>query len=253
MTIGSGITTAGDYLHWRSLPPSSITMLNLGDPPALVSYLTQHHRHDEIIYTNIGLLQYVQYVSRNEIRGRDIINWYSLSTFDDEVRQVLLNKAHRRVFVATPEEHDGHDGTLARTRRLYSILSSYQLPYERIRLSGSRNSHIYDLFIIEKGVGIDTYVVAGSPSFAMEIHEVGMNPPRDGTMAGTIYGRNFKDGDTVVVNDMFAFPSAFGSSRFITFMMPSATVKGQEAFQIKVVRARTMEASSPFLVKIQFK
>ena len=244
VAVGSGVVTVGNWRAWQSASPTDFTLLNQSDPSLLVSYLKENHSADELFFTNIGLEQYVEYVSRGNLKGRDIVNWSSAESFEVDVRLALLGSARRRVFVAVSPEHDGMEGTLPRTRLLYGVLKSTGVSYRTVRLKNPKNPYLYDLVVVERGVA-----PLSSPDHEMAtgmISEIGLNPVHDGVITGTIYGTGFQTGDTVIVDGGATYPTAYGSERFITFAIPEAELRGKRALRIEILRPSTMGRSRPF-------
>jgi hypothetical protein len=67
-------------------------------------------------------------------------------------------------------------------------------------------------------------------------------------VTGTISGKGFARGDTVIVDGDMEFPCAFGNDRFITTAIPVARIAGRQTSRIEVFRASSLERSSPFPV-----
>jgi hypothetical protein len=175
VALGSVATTALDWQAWQRLSPARHTMLNQSDPPLLVANLMKHHSHDELLFTNIGFKQYVEYASRGLLSGRDIMNWFSPEGFENDVRAALSVNGKRRVFVAVSPERDGLEGTLARTRLLYRVLDATGIPYQVVRLRNARNLYLYDLVIVEPGAAPGAHL--GRALETIVVERVGLSPP----------------------------------------------------------------------------
>lgn len=244
VAAGTAWATASDWHAWNALPPAESTKLNQSDPPLLVSSIRKNYPEAQLFFTNIGLPEYVEYVSKGELKGQDILNWFSTDDFDRDVRMALLATGAQRVFIAIPSERDSLESALPRTRRLESLLHSLAVPYRKVRLSNPRNTNLYDLFVVEKGAGPLSGLTI-QPSIVIE--SIGWNNPRDGVVTGTIYGRGFDRGDAVIVDGQMVFPTAFGSDRFITTAIPVSEITGRKSSRIEVLRPSKMERSPAFV------
>jgi hypothetical protein len=241
VALGSAVTAVSDWQAWQRLSPDKQTMLNQSDPPLLVAYLKKHYSNDELLFTNIGFTQYVEYVSRGSLSGRDIMNWFSPADFEHDVRAALCVDGKRRVFVAVSPERDGSEGTLSRTRLLYSVLNDTHIPYQVVRLRNARNLYLYDLVVVEPGTA-----PVGRALESVVVYGVSLNPPRDGLVTGTISGRGFREGDRVLLNGTADLPSVFGSESFITCAFPESLIGVNRPFRVEIMRPSSLGRSQAF-------
>lgn len=248
LSLVSGLlTSAMDWQYWQSIPPTTQTMLNQSDPVLLTETLLRDYPQDHILFTNIGLGQYVRYTSNNRLNGKEILEWFSIERFANNIKLSLLNKNKRRVFVAVSLERDGTAGTLPRTRLLYGLLKQYNIPYTVTHLANSRNANLYDLIVVDPGVTLNNSLDFSS---GILVSSVGMNPPMGNKIEGTIYGIGFKPGDIAIVNDSLATPTVFGGSTWVTFGIQLDQLENQSSFELKIIRLTTMEQSPPILVTL---
>jgi hypothetical protein len=251
LVIAGNIATAAlDWRGWLSLPPTALTMLNQSDPALLTHELLAHHAHDRILYTNIGLPQYVRYFSRGRLAGTDITNQTSADRFAAAVQETLLDGRERRVFVAVAPEHDGMvvDGALPRTRLLYAILAADRLPYRVVHLANGRNAYLYDLIEVEPGVSLSTRAQTAA---GIIISAVAVNPITGPVLTAGVTGTGFAPGDVVVLNGRRSVPTVFGNSGWLTFSMPTADLPPDGTLTIEVFRPGTLERSWPFTVHLR--
>lgn len=240
---GTIFATTSDWRAWQELPPAKSTKLNQSDPPLLVATLRQNYPKAKLFFTNIGFPQYVEYVSKGELKGDDILNWFSMDAFDHDVRMALLDAGEQRVFLAIPKERDSLGSSLPRTDRLEHLLDSLMVPYRKVRLSNPRNPNLYVLYVVEKGAGPRSGITV-QPSISIE--SIGWNPAHDGIITGTISGKGFAPGDAVIVDGEMVFPTAFGNERFITTAIPIRRIAGRKSSRIEVFRPSKMERSLSF-------
>jgi hypothetical protein len=198
--IGGNLWTASkDWLAWNAYPPSAQTMLNQSDPILLADSLARFNADDRILYTNVGLMNYVEYVSAGRVRGEDIEEWNHPEQFENTVKGVLMDESRRRVFVGVaPEREEGQSsGVLVRTRRLYSVLSELQIPYSVTRLASQRNPYLYDIIMVERGVTLQDHL---TPNNSISIQNVCVNPINGEQVVAGITGAGFEKGDMVKLN-----------------------------------------------------
>jgi hypothetical protein len=232
--LSSAWSTSRDWRQWARQPNDQQTMLNQSDPSLLVDRL-RTHTEDRILYTNIGFPQYVSYVSRDGIRGEDIMEWSGDEAFSSHVLRALADGSKGRLFVAVGLERDGTAGSLHRTRLLYDLLSAYRVSFKTERLSTVRNRFAYDLIYVEPGVS--TPLLQGSARQTMKITSVGPNPiGKNSELMGTIYGSGFAKGDLVRVNSGPVFDTAFGSLTWVTFSVPAGALGEGKTFTLEVIR-----------------
>lgn len=244
------VVSATNWRNWNLQPATSQTMLNQSDPALLAEYLSQHHaNNDRILYTNIGLPQYIQYMSSGRLRGEDIMDWYDVNGFTDAVKLALMDKERRRVFVAVSKERDGYNATLPRTRLLYNTLNQYNVPYTVTPLSNKRNQYLYDLVVVDKGHALGeeflkrTLLVSNVADMHIETQPSGSN-----LVFGSVRGMGFKRGDVIIVNANLIVPTTFGNESWITFALPSGSIETERPFTLEVFRPRTLERSKPHIV-----
>lgn len=253
LIVGNTAVSALDWRHWNNLAPNQQTMLNQSDPKLLGQYLLEHHARDRILFTNVGLPQYVQYITVGRVKGEDIMDWTGPAGFANAVRAVLLDGRQRRVFVAVTREHDGVSGSVSRTKLLYSILDEHNIPYEATRLSSERNIYLYDIVVIEQGVAPVDGIQISREFLVSDIVDVRVaaKPNEENLIIGSIHGTGFKPGDLVVVNRESVFPTAFGSETWLTFAVPLETIGQDESFTIEVFRPQTLERSPAQVVVVK--
>jgi hypothetical protein len=253
LIAGNLVVAAMDWQGWNQLTSSSQTMLNQSDPVLLASYLSEHHAADRILYTNVGMSQYVLYMTAGQLKGEDIMDWTSINGFIKAVKLTLLDKSKRRVFVAVSRDHDGVGGAAARTGTLYSVLDQYNVPYEITHLSNERNHSLYDLIVVNDGV-----TLAGDSSMAETILvsdvvdvRVVVQPTGESAVFGSILGAGFKPGDAVNINGKLILPSTYGNAAWITFSIPPDALDNQSSFTLEVIRAESLERSKTLTVRIR--
>lgn len=244
VVAGTVFATASDWRQWSALPSTSATKLNQSDPPLLVSTIRQNYPQARLFFTNIGFPEYIEYMSKGDLKGDDILHWYSTDDFDHDVRMALLDVGEQRVFLAIPKERESLNSALPRTRRLENLLDSLMVPYSKVRVSNPRNQNLYDLFVLEKGAGPRSGLTV-QPTLSIE--SITWNRPRDAMITGTIYGRGFERGDAIIIDDGTVFPSAFGSDRFITTAIPVSAMAGRKSSRVEVFRPSKMERSAPYV------
>ncbi|MBX6772842.1 MAG: hypothetical protein IRY83_14010 [Chloroflexi bacterium] len=249
VVAGSVAASALDWRGWLSLPPTRLTMLNQSDPALLTHELLAHHARDRILYTNIGLPQYVRYFSRGRLAGTDITSQTSADRFADAVQAVLADGSARRVFVAVAPEHDGMvmDGALPRTRLLYAILAADRLPYRVTRLANARNAHLYDLITVDPGISLSARARTVPGIF---IAAVAVNPITGPVLTAGVTGAGFAPGDVVVLDGRRSVPTVFGSSGWLTFSVPTADLPPGGTLTVEVLRPSTLEKSRPYPVRL---
>jgi hypothetical protein len=251
LIVGNIAVAALDWRSWNQLPSNSQTLLNQSDPVLLASYLSEHHADDRILYTNIGIPQYMKYMTVGHLKGEDITDMTGTGRFIQAVKLNLSDESRRRVFVAVSKEHDGFAGAVPHTKLLYNMLDQYSVPHEVIQLSNERNSSLYDLIVVEKGVKskadsarVGTLVV----SVVVDVRVV--EQPGGGTpLIGSILGTGFKPGDAVRINSDLIFPTVYGNDTWITFSIPLEALGSQSSFTLEVFREGTSERSNTFTVR----
>lgn len=252
LVLANAAVSACDWQYWTHIPATRQTMLNQSDPALLGNYLRTHHRGDRILYTNIGMPQYVQYATAGHVQGKDISSWTSVSGFADAVRLALLDRASRRVFVAVCRERDGAaDFILPRTRLLYEILAAYHIPYKVARLQSARNPYLYDVVVVEQGQGMEGFASAEA-FYVSDILDVRVQTAVGGrrVVVGSVRGVGFQKTD-VVVMDGHAVPTFFGDGTWLSFSAPIEVLGGRpRPFQIEVVRLKDVLHSKAFPVPL---
>ena len=226
-------------------------MLNQSDPVLLAGYLSTHYNNDYIYYTNIGMPQYMQYISADRLKGEDIMDWHDPNGFANGVKLALLRKDKRRVFVAVARERDGGPGALPRTKLLYSLLERYNIPYSVTPLSNEHNRHLYEIVVVDKGATLQTAYVEGMTLRISDVTDVRVQSSGEGKVViGSVIGLGFKPGDTVVINGDSPVPTAFGNEKWITFSFPVGVLNGKGGFSLAVLRLSTLERTKPFSAQI---
>jgi hypothetical protein len=192
--------------------------------------------------------QYIQYISRNRIHGRDIINWTSQSNFIEDFKRELLVGNRRRLFVGVALERDGKEGTLVRTGPMYSILREYQVPYSVVHLNNARNHHLYDIIVVERGVTIHDQLRRAD---SMTIQRVSLNARHGDLRRGVIQGTGFQPGDTVLVNRQETIPTTFGGQDVLTFEASAGLFEGPDGVELQVIRPSSQERSNSYSLRGQ--
>jgi hypothetical protein len=241
-----------DWRWWNHLSPDSQTMLNQSDPILLAKYLSEHHARDRILYTNVGLPQYVKYMTVGQLKGEDIMDWTSLDGFIKAVRITLLDKNSRRVFVAVSRDHDGAGGAAPRTEALYNLLDQSNVPYAVTHLSNDRNNSLYDLIVVDEGYALEARSMTET-MLVSDVVDVRVSAAPDGNpvVIGSILGRGLKSGDSISINGKLVLPTYFGNEGWITFSVPLEFVGNHNRFTLQVLRTEGWERSREFTVEIQ--
>lgn len=245
--IGANIATlALDWRYWENLPPTEQTMLNTSDPVALNTSLREHHPNDYILYTNIGMAPFQSYMNRGNVRGDDIIDWTNTDRFLQAAKLALLKTDLRRVFVVVPLERDGAVGTFRRTASLYNLLAENQIPYTTERIATPRNPLLYDLVVVEPGVGPKPKLTTDPWRF----ESLGFNPDltTPTTFTGWLIGSGFEPDDVIIVNGVTQLATTYSSPTVLTYIIPRGAIDGTGSFTLEVVRAKTLQRSRRYLV-----
>ena len=181
------------------------------------------------------------------------MDWSGVSGFTDAVKLALLDRNRRRAFVAVSKERDGVEGTVARTKVLYSLLDQYNIPYTVTPLSNERNHFLYDLVVVDEGVGLEKALLESRTFFLSDVVDVRVvaQPTGGHLVIGSIHGVGFKRGDVIIVNGQLSIPTTFGNDTWITFAMPLAFIGNGPSFALEVLRPRTLERSQPRIVNIK--
>jgi hypothetical protein len=245
LVLSNTITVAGDWRYWNSLPDTAQTMLNQSDPVTLSNYLSERHSRDRIIFTDVGMPQYIQYMTAGRLKGEDILEWYDAQKFVGSINFALLDAGRRRVFVAVSKDRGRPVENLPLTELLYKTLADAEVPFTVTHLSGPRNKFLYDLLVVEAGVKVAERKLGPSSLKVAEvtdIHEI----VQDGSsyVIGSIKGEGLRDRDAMIVNG-HVYPTTFGNANWITFLLPSDVIGTDGAWQLKVIRPSTLESSLP--------
>lgn len=251
--IAGNVAVAGmDWRRWNELPSNSQTMLNQSDPVLLASYLSEHHAGDRILYTNVGIPEYMQYMTTGRLKGEDIINWVSIDGFVNAVKLTLLNKSKERVFVAVSKEHDGLGGALPRTKVLYGLLDQYKVPYQVTHLSNQRNNSLYDLIIVPEGITLIPDSAMAETLVVSDVVDlrVALQPDGNRLVIGSVLGVGFKPGDSVRINGNLIVTTAYGNQAWVSFSMPLERLENENSFTLDLFRAESMEHSRTFTVRL---
>lgn len=253
VVLTNAATSSADWRYWTRIPATRQTMLNQADPNLLANYLVTHHRGDRVLYTNIGMPQYVQYVTAGRLRGEDISSWGSVNGFADALRLALLDKASRRVLVAVGGERDGGaDFVLSRTRLLYELLAAYHVPYKATRLRSPRNPYLYDIVVLERGQGLDGRTPAAQLFTVSNVLDVRIATDGRGhrSVIGSVRGAGFQRNDAVLIDGQ-GVPTFFGNEGWLSFSAPIEVLgPAPRSFRIEVVRPNGVLRSRAFPVRL---
>lgn len=241
LVIMNIIVAVDDWQRWQSQPRTMQTMLNQSDPALLFEYLRLHHANDRILYTNIGMPQYMQYISKGIMKGEDIMDWSGIDGFSNAVKLSLLDATKRRVFVAVAPERDGAVGTLPRTKRLYRILDEHKIPYSVTQLASERNAFLYHIVVVDQGITFSPDAMQGRSILIDDVRDV-RALENSTSIVGSVHGSGFRPGDVVLVNGSPA-ATAFGNEGWITFSTGRAAIGGSHVFSVEVFRPSTLERS----------
>lgn len=227
---------------WKNQPDTVQTMSNQSDPIVLADYLKQHHSNDRVLYTNIGMAQYMSYMTAGTFNGEEIMAWGNDEGFANNVRIALLDSNKQRVFVAVAKERDGAPGTLRRTNQLYSLLEQYKVPYKVVPLSNERNRFLYDMVSVESGVTLKQEALTVGALRLSDVVDVRVVPQGAGSslVIGSLYGAGFKLGDVILINGTATFQTSFGNPGWITFTFPVDSIEGN-TFTLEVLNPQTLE------------
>jgi len=252
LILGNIATSAADWRIWAQQPDTAQTMLNQSDPALLTNYLVQHHANDRIFYTNVGMSNYVRYMTAGRLQGEDIMDWSGVDGFVQAVNATLTNKTQRRVFVAVAKEHDGQSGSVRRTELLHRLLDQYDVPYTVTPLSNERNRFLYELVVLEPGAAVRAQPDQDEKLVVSDVTDVRATARQPGgQVVGSIGGLGLKPGDLIVINQDHTFPTTFGNERWVTFSIPWEELKGQDSFTLEVLRSSSLERSQPFTVNLK--
>lgn len=251
LVLGNVIVVAADWRYWNKLPDTKQTMLNQADPGLLVKHLTEHHATDRIIFADVGMPQYVRYLTNGKLDGEDILEWYDAEKFVGSVNFALLDPGRKRVFVAVSRGRDNLIDDLPRTELLYKTISTAGVPFTVTRLSSPRNKFLYDLLVVEAGaaiaeqkLGTGTLKVSG----VTDVHEVVQNESR--FAVGSIKGEGLRDRDAVIANGR-VYPTTFGNANWVTFSLPLDVTGAAGALSLELIRPSTLERSSALALPLE--
>jgi hypothetical protein len=252
LVASNATVSALDFRHWLAQPSTSQTMLNAADPELLARHLAKHHASDRVFYTNVGMLQAVEFMSAARAPGEEILAWDGQEAFRARVSRVLLDKRSRRVFVAVALPRDGALGTFPRTRVLREMLREEGVPFTVTRIASARNRYLYELIVVEPGAGTEL-ALDGPPTIELtrvaELRE--SSGPAGPHFVGAVLGKGFRRGDAVFVDDSRTYPATFGHEGWMTFTIPAGDLRDVTSGRLRVVRFSTSEHSAalPFTVE----
>ena len=153
--LGNVLVLGLDWIRWERQSVNEDAITNQSAPILLADHLNRFSPDDRILFTNIGLWPYMDYLSAGRMQGEDLVSWNGTDDFVNAVEGALRDKQHRRIFVAVSPARDGGRFNFVRTRVLYELLARHHVAYTRVRLSSPRRRDIYDIITVPKGSGID--------------------------------------------------------------------------------------------------
>ncbi|MEO8215490.1 MAG: hypothetical protein ABI718_00240 [Acidobacteriota bacterium] len=152
---GNVIVLSLDWRSWQRQSVHEDSITNQSAPVLLFNYLRHSGTDDRLLFTNIGLAPYIDYLSAGKLRGEDFVSWNGTDDFVNAVTGALRDKGRRRIFVAVSPERDGGRFNFVRTSVLYDLLRNHAVPYTTVTLSSKRRENIYDIVTVQRGQGID--------------------------------------------------------------------------------------------------
>lgn len=148
---GNLVVQSLDWKAWQDQPRDRDTILNQSAPVQLERYLRRFGPGDRVLFTNIGLYIYQQYLTADRFEAEEMIVWEGEEPFRQKVEQILREPDRRRVFVGSTVERDGTRFSMPRTGILLEVLDRHGVPYSRETLSTDRRVNLYEVVIVEKG------------------------------------------------------------------------------------------------------
>jgi hypothetical protein len=257
LVILGNITVAALGLQrWNQLRSSGDldALVNHSDPVLLANHLSERfNESDRILYTNVGIAQYMRYMTAGRLFGEDIMDWYDVNAFLKSAKLSLFDRSKRRVFVAVSKERDGRRFQLQRTGALYNLLDQYNVPYEVTHLSIEPDNPRYDVIVIDRGVGLtESYAVTGS-FVVSDVRDVRVILGSGGKaeVIGSVIGEGFRRSDAVRIDGELVVPTVFGNEHWITFSIPLEALGNKNAFVLEVIRVESLERSNSVTASFQ--
>jgi hypothetical protein len=154
VTVIANLVVSGlNWRSWAAHPATRDFITNQSAPVVLAEYLAPFHG-SRILFTNVGLWNYVQYMTAARLKSENIVSWNGPDEFRAFVEDALRDRNRLRLFVGASLERDGGRFTLARTALLHQILDEHRVPYERVIISTNRRKDLYEVTFVRPGRGI---------------------------------------------------------------------------------------------------
>jgi hypothetical protein len=153
LVAGNLFTLAENWRAWLAQPVTSDAITNQSDPVLLREYLRRFDDRDRIVFTNVGLWNYLQYMTAAGLRSENGVSWGGDADFVQLVENALADRNRRVVFVGCSLERDGSRFNLVRTRLLIDVLQRKSLRYSRTTLSSPRRVNLYEVIVVEPRYG----------------------------------------------------------------------------------------------------